>query len=242
MARRRSITSQLYRAARLSNTLGAVASGKPRRIARRARNIAVGRTLARAGVWRWLWKALKDAKLPRVRGSTISATPSAHRRLRSSPPSPCRATWDTRTSRPRNGISTTSRPSGTQRSSQRCSAGGRTVKWSARLDRLALGCPLAQHSRRSLWAPCSLADHKSCSIVSANGGPFAWRRGLLAKSYASCIAHSLRTVRRTHACAQRICSAMNACAMFGPSTASFLPRGSTRRIGEQLRMRYLHAT
>ncbi len=67
MARRRSITSQLYRAARLSNTLGAVASGKPRRIARRARNIAVGRTLARAGVGRWLWKALKDAKLPRVR-------------------------------------------------------------------------------------------------------------------------------------------------------------------------------
>lgn len=56
MARRRSLTSQLYRAARVSNDLGALASGNPRRVARRAKNVAVGRALGRAGVWRRLWK------------------------------------------------------------------------------------------------------------------------------------------------------------------------------------------
>jgi hypothetical protein len=50
------ITSALYRAARLSNDLGALASGNPRRIARRARNVAVGRTLAKAGFWERLWR------------------------------------------------------------------------------------------------------------------------------------------------------------------------------------------
>jgi hypothetical protein len=55
MARRRSLTSQLYRAARVSNDLGAIASGDPRRMARRATNVAKGRALARAGFWRWLW-------------------------------------------------------------------------------------------------------------------------------------------------------------------------------------------
>lgn len=50
-----SLTSMLFRAARLSATLGAVASGHPRRIVRRARNLATGRLLARAGVWRALW-------------------------------------------------------------------------------------------------------------------------------------------------------------------------------------------
>jgi hypothetical protein len=50
------LTSQLYRAARLSATVSAVASGKPRRVARRAKNIVVGRALARAGVWRRLWR------------------------------------------------------------------------------------------------------------------------------------------------------------------------------------------
>ena len=49
------LTSQLFKAARLSATLGAVASGNPKRIARRAVNVAVGRSLARAGVWRLLW-------------------------------------------------------------------------------------------------------------------------------------------------------------------------------------------
>jgi hypothetical protein len=56
MTRRRSLTSQLYRAARLSNTISAVASGNPKLMARRAKNIAVGRALARAGLWRRLWK------------------------------------------------------------------------------------------------------------------------------------------------------------------------------------------
>ncbi len=56
MARRRSITSELYRAARISNNVSAIASGDPRRMARRAKNVAVGRALGRAGFWRWLWK------------------------------------------------------------------------------------------------------------------------------------------------------------------------------------------
>jgi hypothetical protein len=51
-----SLTSSLYKAARLSNTISAVTSGKPRRIVRRGRNIIVGRALGRAGVWRWLWR------------------------------------------------------------------------------------------------------------------------------------------------------------------------------------------
>jgi hypothetical protein len=56
MARRRSFTSQLYRAARISNNISAIASGNPRRVARRAKNVALGRTLGRGGFWRWLWK------------------------------------------------------------------------------------------------------------------------------------------------------------------------------------------
>lgn len=55
MARRRSLTSQLYRAARISNNISAVASGNPARVARRAKNVALGRALGRAGVWRRLW-------------------------------------------------------------------------------------------------------------------------------------------------------------------------------------------
>ena len=56
MARRRSFTSQLYRAARISNNISAIASGNPRRVARRAKNVALGRALGRGGFWRWLWK------------------------------------------------------------------------------------------------------------------------------------------------------------------------------------------
>jgi hypothetical protein len=52
MARRRTFTSQLYRAARISNNISAIASGNPRRVARRAKNVALGR----GGFWRWLWK------------------------------------------------------------------------------------------------------------------------------------------------------------------------------------------
>ena len=54
MARRRSITSQLYRPGRLSNDISAVASGNPRRVARRTRNVIVGHVLGRAGIWRKL--------------------------------------------------------------------------------------------------------------------------------------------------------------------------------------------
>ena len=56
MGRRRSLTSQLYRAARISNDISAVASGNPSRVARRTKNIVVGRSLGKAGVWRRLWK------------------------------------------------------------------------------------------------------------------------------------------------------------------------------------------
>jgi hypothetical protein len=56
MARRRSSTSELYRAARISNNISAIASGNPRRVARRANNVALGRALGRGGFWRWLWK------------------------------------------------------------------------------------------------------------------------------------------------------------------------------------------
>jgi hypothetical protein len=50
------ITRALYRAARISNNVSAIASGNPRRMARRAKNIAVGRAFGRAGIWRRLWK------------------------------------------------------------------------------------------------------------------------------------------------------------------------------------------
>lgn len=53
---RKTLTSQLYRTARLSNDLAALASGNPRRIIRRARNKTVGRGLARAGLWRSLYR------------------------------------------------------------------------------------------------------------------------------------------------------------------------------------------
>lgn len=56
MTRKRSLTSQLYRVARTSNTISAVASGNPRRISRRASNIAKGRALGRVGFWRSLWR------------------------------------------------------------------------------------------------------------------------------------------------------------------------------------------
>lgn len=45
----------LYQLARVVQTGKVIASGDPKRIARRGKNIVVGRTLARAGVWRKLW-------------------------------------------------------------------------------------------------------------------------------------------------------------------------------------------
>ena len=56
MARRRSLSSQLYRAARIANDVEAVESGNPKRVVRRARNVVVGRALGRAGLWRRLWR------------------------------------------------------------------------------------------------------------------------------------------------------------------------------------------
>lgn len=50
------LVRDLYRAARIANDVSTVASGDPKRIARRAKNKAVGRALGRAGVWRRLWK------------------------------------------------------------------------------------------------------------------------------------------------------------------------------------------
>lgn len=54
MSRRRSFTSSLYRAARVSNNISSLSN--PKRAARRAKNVAVGRALGKAGVWRRLWK------------------------------------------------------------------------------------------------------------------------------------------------------------------------------------------
>jgi len=54
--RRRGFVSQMYAAARLANDASILASGDPRRIARRAKNKIVGRALGRAGLWRLLWR------------------------------------------------------------------------------------------------------------------------------------------------------------------------------------------
>jgi hypothetical protein len=46
----------MYAAARLANDVSTLASGDPRRIARRAKNKIVGRALGRAGLWRLLFR------------------------------------------------------------------------------------------------------------------------------------------------------------------------------------------
>ena len=51
-----SLTSWLFRLARLSADTRAVASGKPGRIGRRAKNKLLGRLLGRGGFWRRLWR------------------------------------------------------------------------------------------------------------------------------------------------------------------------------------------
>jgi hypothetical protein len=50
---RRSFTSALYKAARLSASGRAVRKGY---VPRRVKNVIIGRTLGRAGVWRGLWR------------------------------------------------------------------------------------------------------------------------------------------------------------------------------------------
>jgi muconolactone delta-isomerase len=52
----RGLVSSLYRTARLANDVSVLASRDPRRITRRAKNKIVGRALARAGIWRMLWR------------------------------------------------------------------------------------------------------------------------------------------------------------------------------------------
>lgn len=49
------LSTGLYKAARIARDIEAASSGSPRRVARRARNKAVGRALGRAGVWRRLY-------------------------------------------------------------------------------------------------------------------------------------------------------------------------------------------
>jgi hypothetical protein len=54
--RRPRLSSKLFRVARRVDDIEAVASGDPKRVARRAKNRIVGRLLARAGLWRRLWR------------------------------------------------------------------------------------------------------------------------------------------------------------------------------------------
>ena len=50
------LSRMLFRAARVSRDLEVVSGGKPRRVARRVKDRVVGRALAKAGFWRWLWR------------------------------------------------------------------------------------------------------------------------------------------------------------------------------------------
>ena len=50
------LTTVLYRLARSVRTVDALASVNPKRISRRVKNIAVGRTLAKLGIFKRLWK------------------------------------------------------------------------------------------------------------------------------------------------------------------------------------------
>ena len=56
VARRRSLSSFLFRTARRVDDLEALAGGNPKRIERRVKNRVVGRLLGRTGFWRNLWR------------------------------------------------------------------------------------------------------------------------------------------------------------------------------------------
>lgn len=47
---------QLYSLARTTNSVEALLSGNPNRIARRTKNVILGRAMGRAGLWRALWR------------------------------------------------------------------------------------------------------------------------------------------------------------------------------------------
>jgi hypothetical protein len=51
----KNVVRLLYQLARTMNTLSVLLSGNPRRIARRGKNIVLGRALGRAGAWRRVW-------------------------------------------------------------------------------------------------------------------------------------------------------------------------------------------
>lgn len=51
-----SLTSRLFRLARLSADVTAAGSGDPKKVARRAKNKVVGRVIARLGGWWRLWR------------------------------------------------------------------------------------------------------------------------------------------------------------------------------------------
>lgn len=50
------IVRLMFKSARIAADISAAASGHPHKIVRRVKNHVVGRVLARAGFWRWLWK------------------------------------------------------------------------------------------------------------------------------------------------------------------------------------------
>jgi hypothetical protein len=50
------VTRRLTQAQKVSRDADAVLSGDPKRLARRVTNRLLGRALAKAGFWRWLWR------------------------------------------------------------------------------------------------------------------------------------------------------------------------------------------
>ncbi len=48
--------SEMHHVAPTTNTVSALLSGNPKRIARRGKNVMLGRALARGGFWQRLWR------------------------------------------------------------------------------------------------------------------------------------------------------------------------------------------
>ena len=51
-----SLTSMLFKLARMSADMKALTSGSPKKMTRRTKNKVLGRALRRAGFWRFLWR------------------------------------------------------------------------------------------------------------------------------------------------------------------------------------------